>query len=53
MIILTIKITIATNKKLITNKTLTMEKTKNNTDLLHLNYEDTTLSNMQCKHHVH
>ena len=29
------------------------KKTKNNTYLLHSNYEETTLSNMQCKHHVY
>ena len=28
-------------------------KTNNNTYLLHPNYEKTTLSNMQRKHHVH
>ena len=43
-----------TNKTLITDETLTGEaKKNNNTYLLHLNYEKTTLSNMQCKHHVH
>ena len=52
---LTITITITTNKTLITGKTLTGEekKTNNNTYLLHPNYEKTTLSNMQRKHHVH
>ena len=34
-------------------KTLTVEKINNNTYLLHPNYEETTLSNMQRKHHVH
>ena len=32
-----------TNTTLITNKTLTREKTNNNTYLLHPNYEETTL----------
>ena len=29
------------------------KQTNNDTYLLHLNYEKTTLSNMQRKHHVH
>ena len=44
--------TITTNKTLITDKTLTGEERKK-TYLLHPNYEKTTLSNMQRKHHVH
>ena len=44
--------TIRANKTLITDKTLTGEERKN-TYLLHPNYEKTTLSNMQHKHHVH
>ena len=52
---LTITITITTNKTLITGKTLTGEekKTNNNTYLLHPNYEKTSLSNVQRKHHVY
>ena len=52
---LTITITITTNKTLITGKTLTGEekKTNNNTYLLHPNYENTSLSNVQRKHHVY
>ena len=50
---LTIAITITTNETLITDKTLTVEEkkkqTKNDTYLLHPNYEKTSLSNMQCK----
>ena len=42
-----------TNKTLITDKTLTGEERKKGTYLLHPNYEKTTLSNMQRKHHVH
>ena len=34
-------------------KTFTGEKLNNNTYLLHPNYEETTLSNMQSKHQVH
>ena len=44
--------TITANKTLITDKTLTGEERKK-TYLLHPNYEKTTLSNMQRKHHVH
>ena len=29
------------------------KKKDSNTYLLHPNYEKTTLSNMQCKHHLH
>ena len=36
-----------------TIKTLTGEKRNNNTYILHPNYEETNLSNMQRKHHVH
>ena len=52
---LTITITITTNKTFITGKTLTGEekKTNNNTYLLHPNYEKTSLSNVQRKHHVY
>ena len=46
MIILTI--TITTNTTLITNKTLISKK--NNTYLLHPNYEETNLFHMQHKH---
>ena len=68
MIILNNNITLTTNKSVITGKTLgywgrkknkNKNKTKqqqqnnNNTDLLHPNYEKTTLSNMQRDHHVH
>ena len=42
-----------TNKTLITDETVTGEEKNNNTYLLHPNYEKTTLSNMQRKHHVH
>ena len=49
------------NKTVITHKTLTGDgeknktnkQTNNNTYLLQPNYEKTTLSNMQRKHHVH
>ena len=42
------------NKTLITHETLIGEEEKNNnTYLLDPNYEKTTLSNMQRKHHVH
>ena len=34
-------------------KRKTNKHTNNNTYLLHLDYEKTTLSNMQRKHHVH
>ena len=44
--------TIPTNKTLGTDKTLTGEQRKK-TYLLYLNYEKATLSNMQCKRHVH
>ena len=48
MVILKITITITTDE------TLTGEEKKsNNTYLLPPNYEKTTLSNMQRKHHVH
>ena len=42
-------------KRTITNtiKTVTGKKTNNNTYLVHPNYEETTLSNMRRKHHVH
>ena len=56
---LTKTITLTTDKTLITDKTLTGEgkkkfkKKNNNTYILHSNYEKTTLSNMQRKHHVH
>ena len=45
--------TITTSKTLITKKTPTGEKANNNAYLLHTNYENTTLSNTKCKHHVH
>ena len=74
--IITITLTLTTNKTVITDKILgywgrkktkkTKKQTKtknktnqqqqqnnNNTYLLHPNYEKTTLSNMQRKHHVH
>ena len=44
--------TITTIKTLITDKTLTGEE-REKKYLLHPNYQKTTLSNMQCKHHVH
>ena len=44
-------ITITTNQTLITDKTITGNEKK--TYLLHPNYEKTTLSVMQHKHHVH
>ena len=47
------KITITTNKPLITSKKLIGEKTNINTYLLHPNYEGTTLSNIQREHHVY
>ena len=51
---LTITTTLRTNKTPITDKTLRGEESeKKNTYLLHPNYEKTTLSNMQRKHHVH
>ena len=49
---LTIRVTVKTNKALITDKTLTGEE-KKKTYLLHPNYEQTFLSNMQRKHDVH
>ena len=51
-LLLTITVTITTNKTLRTDKTATGEE-KKNTYLLHPNYEKTILSNMQHKHHVH
>ena len=45
--------TIRTNKTLITDKETYRAREKKNTYLLHPNYEKTTLSNMQRKHHVH
>ena len=66
MIILNHNNYVTTNKTPITDKTLTgkgkktkqtnkLKKTKinSNTYLLHPNYETTTLSNMQRKHHVY
>ena len=57
MIILNNSMTLTTNKIVITDKTLghwgTKKKNNNNTHSLHPNYEKTTLSNMQRKHHVH
>ena len=47
------KNTITIYKTLITDKTLTGGREKKKTYLLHPNYEKTTLSNMQRKHHVH
>ena len=43
--------TITTNKTLTTDKTLTVEERKKN--ILHPNFEKTTLSNIQHKHHSH
>ena len=46
--------TITTNKTLIYNRQNTYRgREKKKTYLLHPNYEKTTLSNMQRKHHVH
>ena len=46
--------TITTNKTLIYNRQNTYRgREKKKTYLLHPNYEKTTLSNMQHKHHVH
>ena len=50
---LTITITITTNKRIIRNKTLTGKKKAKVHYLLHPNYEETTFSNMQPKHHIH
>ena len=59
MIILNNNITLTTNKIVMTDKTLgywgrkKTQQNNNNTYSLHPNYEKTTLSNMQRKHHVH
>ena len=51
---LTIAITVTTKTTPIKDKTLTVEeRDKKDTYLLHPNYEMTTFSNMQLKHHVH
>ena len=50
---LTIIITITTSKTFITNKILKGKKNDNSYLWLHPNYEETTLSNTECKHNVH